>query len=132
MESSRYHISEPKIQRLCRQGLLLYLATVLNGLPSIASNFDMLGANIVVGLQDLASESEVTQGLRLWLALIIATIVCDEMSKSWARREFATIVSNSSPRRKEDVKARLETFFWVNDIHGPRLDELWNRSFGNL
>jgi hypothetical protein len=41
----------------------------------------MLGVNIVVGLQDLASESEVTQGLRLWLALIIATIVCDEMSK---------------------------------------------------
>ena len=92
----------------------------------------MLGANIVVGLQDLASESEVTQGLRLWLALIIATIVCDEMSKSWARREFATIVSNSSPCRKEDVKVLLETIFWVNRFHKPRLDELWNRSLGNL
>jgi hypothetical protein len=132
MESARHDLSEPKIQRLCRQGILLYLATILNGLPSMASNFDMLGANLVVALQDPFGESEVTQGLRLWLALIIATIVCDETSKSWARREFATIALNSFPRRHEDVKAQLETFFWVNRIHGPRLDELWNRTLGNL
>ncbi|KAE9372736.1 hypothetical protein N431DRAFT_457430 [Stipitochalara longipes BDJ] len=132
MESSQNDLSEPRIQNLCRKGLLLYLATLLNGLPSMASNFDMLGANLVVALQDSLGESGVTQGLRLWLALIIATIVCDETSKSWARREFATIVLNSSPRRYEDVKAQLETLFWVNKIHGPRLDGLWNRTLGNL
>ena len=44
MESSRHDLNEPKVQRICRQGLLLYLSTILNGLPSIASTFDMLGA----------------------------------------------------------------------------------------
>jgi len=92
----------------------------------------MLGANLVVALQAPFGEIEVTQGLRLWLAIIIATIVGDQTSKSWARREFATIASKSFPHRFEDVKARLETFFWVNRIHGPILDELWNRTLGNV
>jgi len=132
MESSRHDLSEPKPQQLCRQGLLLYLATILYGLPSMASNFNMLGANLVVALQAPFGEIQVTQGLRLWLALIITEIVCNQTSKSWARSEFATIVSTSFPRRFEDVKARLETFFWVHRIHGPRLDELWNRKLGNV
>lgn len=130
MECSEHVLNESKVQRICRQGLLLYLATVLNGLPSIASNFDMIGANLVAALQHTFDETGLIQGLRLWLVLIIAIIVCDKTSKSWAQREFATIIRSSFPHKQEEVKARLETFFWVEKIHGSRLYELWNKTFG--
>ena len=131
MESSAYDWNMPRLQRICLQGLLLYLATILNGLPSIASNFDMLGANLVIALQDLFGENEETQGLRLWLAVIIATIVYDKTSQLWAQREFATIILRSFSRRQEYVKAQLETFLWVDRIHGPSLDILWNKALGS-
>jgi hypothetical protein len=131
IESSRHDLNESKVQHICRQGLLLYSATILNGLPSTASNFDMLGANLVVALQDTFGENRITQGLRLWLALLITTIVCDETSKSWARREFATIFQSSFAHKQEHAKAQLERFFWVDRIHGPRLDELWKKALGN-
>jgi hypothetical protein len=131
VEPGQHDSNEPKIQHICRQGLLLYLATILNGLPSTASNFDILGTNLVVALQETLGENGMTQGLRLWLALIIVMIVRDETSNLWAQREFATTVLNSFPQSTEQVKAKLETFFWVEKIHGRKLDELWSKTMGN-
>ena len=125
MVPRQHDLNQPKLQRICRQGLLLFLATILNGLPSITSSFDLLGANLVSALQDTSYKHKVPQGLRLWLVLIISIIVYDNTSKSWAKKVFASIVLNSFPQRQEDLKAQLKTFFWVERIHGPRLDELW-------
>jgi len=64
----------------------------------------------------------------LWLVLTIFTMVCNDTNRSWAKREFTSIVLDSGLYRQEDMRAVLVTFFWVERIHKPNFDELWNET----
>lgn len=121
--------NEPELHCICRQALLLYLATLLNGLLSTSSNLDTLGASIRLGLENDSAEGRkgVTQRLRLWIAVLIAIIVGDPASQLWARKELASIAVNSRFSNKTIVKDILRTFFWVDSIHGSRFDILWEQ-----
>jgi len=128
---SRFH--ETKIQCICRQGLLLYLVSLslLNGLPNRSSVCETAAGHLKDELQNNVSENGVRQELRLWLVLVIFTMVCDETQRSWARREFASIVLDSGFHREDAVRPMLMSFFWVERIHRPRFDELWNETSGS-
>ncbi len=133
IESLQYDFHESKVLRICHYGLLLYLVSLslLNGVPNWASICDILAGHLRDALQDNLDINEISPEFRLWLGLLIFTMARDETNKLWARREFATTRDSSLLDRQEDAKTALATFFWVDKIHGPSLDELWNEKLGN-
>ena len=133
IDSSQYDFHESKVQHLCRYGLLLYLVSLsrLNGLPNGSSICEMVGGHLRDALQNNVDGNGTSQELRLWLVLIVFTMVCDETNRSWTKREFTSIVLDSGLYRQEDVRAALVTFFWVEKIHKPCFDELWNETLGS-
>jgi len=133
MDSSQHNFHESKVQRICRYGLLLYLVSLLllNGLPNGASICEMVAGHLIEALQNNGDGNGTSQELRLWLVLTVFTMVWDDMNRSWAKREFTSIVLDYGLYKQEDVRAVLVTFFWVERIHRPTFDELWNETLGS-
>ena len=65
------------------------------------------------------------------MVLLIGGIASGETNKSWAKRAFERIMSDSSVAyRRDDVKAVLRKFFWVENIHGTKFNNLRTEALG--
>jgi hypothetical protein len=77
------------------------------------------------------SEGGILPEFRWWLVLLIGGIASDETNKSWAKRAFERIMPDSSVAyRRDDVKAVLRKFFWVEKIRGTKFNTLRTEALG--
>ena len=128
LECSRHNVHESDAEHLCRLGLLLYLVTILNDLLPGASTCDMLATRLRAEL-DSMSEERITPEFRWWLVLLVGGIAADDANKAWAKRAFEEIISHPSVTyRRENAKAVLTKFFWVEKIHGEKFNKLWTEA----
>lgn len=121
--------SESKIEHICRLGLHLYLITILDDLPPEALACDNLAAQLKFYLSDL-NHHEIPRELHCWLTFLIGITVCNTSCKSWAQKTFASLVQEPVPLTKEELKAQLGTFFWVENIHGVSFNKFWDTVSG--
>lgn len=127
LHSQSDDIKQNDVQKACCLGMLLYLTTIQDDLPSGAGICDMLIERLRIPVELIAARQAPPTDLLLWLEFLMYSIAGKTANRALALHSFIAFASNMGLRNKADVRLSLMSLFWVENVHGPFFEKIWDK-----
>ncbi|KAH8647648.1 hypothetical protein BX600DRAFT_475683 [Xylariales sp. PMI_506] len=122
MARSPHQVSDVGIQRICRLGLLLYLFTISNDLPSGVSTCDMIAKSLISNIETYSMGNILPCNFLWWLAFMVVTLADKEENRRWAKEVIEKSMRVNGRVGREHIKVHISALPWVERIHGESFD----------